>query len=130
MHTDPLTTRVVLHAKPPETRKHPQSARSAARNSNSPKRARRESEPWLLVMSPALSLSARQLIALHGRRMEIELWFCILKSHSYGQGFEDSIREGERIEVPLLLGAMTAFANWLVSMACECCSIDAWLAPF
>ncbi|MGB3748501.1 IS4 family transposase [Rhodanobacter sp. UC4437_H4] len=127
----PLTARVVLHAKPPKGRKHRNRQGVPARNANSRKNAQRESEPWLLVASPSLALSARQLIALYGRRMQIELSFRDLKSHRYGQGFEDSLtRKGARIEVLLLLSAMAAFASWLVGMACESCGIDAWLAPF
>ncbi|HEY0198705.1 MAG TPA: IS4 family transposase [Rhodanobacter sp.] len=134
MHTvraEPLTARVVLHAKPPKGRKHRNRQGVPARNSNSRKNAQRESEPWLLVASPSLALSARQLMTLYGRRMQIELSFRDLKSHRYGQGFEDSLtRRGERIEVLLLLSTMAAFASWLVGMACEACGIDAWLAPF
>ena len=128
--SSPLTARVVLHAKPPKGRQHRNRQGVPARNSNSRKNAQRESEPWLLVASPSLALSARQLITLYGRRMQIEWSFRELKSHRYGQGFEDSLtRKGTRIEVLLLLSAMAAFASWLVGMACERCGIDAWLAP-
>jgi hypothetical protein len=126
-----LATRVVLRAKPPKGRKHRNRQGVPARNSNSRKNAQRESEPWLLVASPSLTLSARQLITLYGRRMQIELSFRDLKSHRYGQGFEDSLaRKGARIEVLLLLSAMAAFASWLVGMACAACGIDAGLTPF
>lgn len=129
--SNPLTARVVLHAKPPKGRKHHNRQGAPARNSNSRKNAQRESEPWLLVASPSLMLNARQLVTLYGRRMQIELSFRDLKSHRYGQGFEDSLtRKGARIEMLLLLSAMAAFATWLVGMACESCGIDAWLAPF
>src|SRR6185312_13089432 len=134
MHTvrdEPLTARVVLHAKPPKGRKHRNRQGVPARNSNSRQNAHRESEPWLLVASPSLRLNARQLITLYGRRMQIELSFRDLKSHRYGQGFEDSLtRKCARIEVLLLFSAMAAFASWLVGMACEAAGIDAWLAPF
>lgn len=129
--SNPLMARVVLHAKPAKGRKHHNREGVPARNSSSRKNAQRESEPWLLVASPSLTLSARQLITLYGRRMQIELSFRDLKSHRYGQGFEDSLtRKGTRIEVLLLLSAMAAFASWLVGMACEKCGIDTWLAPF
>ena len=131
VRSHPLTARVVLHAKPAKGRKHRNRQGVPARNSNSRKNAQRESEPWLLVASPSLALSARQLITLYGRRMQIELSFRDLKSHRYGQGFEDSLtRKGARIEVLLLLSAMAAFATWLVGMACESCGIDDWLMPF
>ena len=127
----PLTARVVLHAKPPKGRKHRTRQHQLARNSQSRKNALRESEPWLLVASPSLSITARQLVHIYERRMQIELSFRDLKSHRYGQGFEDSLtRKGERIEVLLLLSALATFASWLVGMACEASGLDAWLTPF
>ncbi len=63
--------------------------------------------------------------------MQIELSFRDLKSHRYGQGFEDSLtRKGARIEVRSLLSAMAAFATGLVGMACESGGIDDRLMPF
>lgn len=63
--------------------------------------------------------------------MQIELSFRDLKSHRYGQAFEDSLtRKGPRIEVLLLLSTLAAFATWLVGMACEASGIDQWLTPF
>ena len=127
----PLTARVVLHAKPPKGRKHRNQQGVPARNSNSRKHAQREREPWLLMASPNLSLSARQLVTLYARRMQIELSFRDLKSHRYGQAFEDSLtRKGERIEVLLLFSALAALATWLVGMTCEASGIDQWLTPF
>ena len=127
----PLNAHVVLHAKPPQGRKHRNRQGVPARNSNSRKNAQREREPWLLMASPSLTLSARQLVTLYARRMQIELSFRDLKSHRYGQAFEDSLtRKGPRIEVLLLLSALAAFATWLVGMACEARGIDQWLTPF
>ena len=129
--SQPLTAHVVLHAKPPKGRKHRNRQGVPARNSNSRKNAQREREPWLLIASPSLALSARQLVALYARRMQIELSFRDLKSHRYGQAFEDSLtRKGPRIEVLLLLSALAAFATWLVGMACQASGIDQWLTPF
>jgi hypothetical protein len=127
----PLSAHVVLHAKPPQGRKHRSRQGVPARNSNSRKNAQREREPWLLMASPSLTLNARQLVTLYARRMQIELSFRDLKSHRYGQAFEDSLtRKGPRIEVLLLLSALAAFATWLVGMACEATGIDQWLMPF
>jgi hypothetical protein len=127
----PLTARVVLHAKPPQGRKHLNLEGLPARNAYSRQHAQREREPWLLMASPTLTLSARQLVALYARRMQIELSFRDLKSHRYGQAFEDSLtRKGARIEVLLLLSTLATFAAWLVGMACEARGIDHWLTPF
>jgi hypothetical protein len=127
----PLTAHVVLHAKPARGRKHRTRQGLPARGSYSRNHAKREREPWLLMASPSLRLSARQLVALYARRMQIELSFRDLKSHRYGQAFEDSLtRKGPRIAVLLLLSALASFATWLVGMACEATGIDQWLAPF
>lgn len=127
----PITARIVLHDKPPKGRKDCNRCGAPARSSNSRKNAQREREPWLLMASPSLTLSAQQLVRLYARRMQIELSFRDLKSHRYGQGFEDSLtRKGARIEVLLLLNTLAAFATWLVGMACEASGIDQWLTPF
>ncbi len=129
--SSPITAHIVLHAKPPKGRKDRNRRGVPARNSNSRKSAQREREPWLLMASPGLALSARQLVSLYARRMQIELSFRDLKSHRYGQGFEDSLtRQGARIEVLLLLNTLAAFATWLVGMTCEASGIDQWLTPF
>lgn len=124
--------RVIVHGKLPKGRKHRTRYGQPARNKHSRQNARREREPWVLVASPELNdLSARQLVALYARRMQIELSFRDLKSHRYGQGFEDSLtRKGPRIEVLLLINAMAAFASWLIGLACEAAGIDRWLSPF
>lgn len=102
-----------------------------ARNSYSRKAAAREREPWLIIASPGLSgPSARQLVNVYGRRMQIELSFRDLKSHRYGQGFEDSLtRSGTRLQVLLLVGTLAPFASWLAGLACEASNMDRWLWP-
>ena len=128
----PWRCRVAIHAKPPKGRKQRNRQGVPSRTKKSQQNAAREREPWLLVASPALMhLSARQIVALYARRMQIELSFRDVKSHRYGYAFEDSLtRKGKRIEVLLLLHTMAAFASWLVGMACETAGVDQWLAPF
>lgn len=129
--SDAFTARVVLHGKPPKGRKDRTSYGVPARNSNSRKNAKREREPWILMASPELKLTPRQVVTIYTHRMQIELSFRDLKSHRYGQGFEDSLtRKGERIEVLLLLSTLAAFATWLVGMACEASGLDTWLTPY
>lgn len=134
MHTvrsEPYPCRMVIHAKPAKGRKHRNRQGIPARNANSRTMAQRESEPWLLIASPALTLNARQLVTLYARRMQIESSFRDLKSHRYGHAFEDSLtRKGNRIDVLLLISAMTAFATWLVGMTCEATGLGHWLAPY
>ncbi len=62
--------------------------------------------------------------------MQIEPSFRDLKSHRYGQGFEDSLtRSRPRIEILLLVNALAAFASWLAGLACEASGIAHWLWP-
>lgn len=74
--------------------------------------------------------NARQITTLYARRMQIEASFRDLKSHRYGQGFEDSLtRSGRSLEILLLVNALAAFASWLAGMACEATSVAHWLSP-
>jgi hypothetical protein len=130
VHNAPLACHMVLHAQRSKGRKELNHQGKPVRSKYSRQHARREAEPWLLMASPELSLTARQIVKVYSRRMQIELAFRDLKSHRYGQGFEDSLtRKEKRIEVLLLLSAMAAFASWIVGIACESTGIDRWLAP-
>jgi len=127
----PWACRVVLCRKSAKGRKRLTRVGKIARSKVSLQAAARAREPWLIVASPALmGLSARHLVTLYGRRMQIELSFRDLKSHRYGQGFEDSLtRSGKRIEILLLVNALAAFASWLAGLACQATGVDQWLSP-
>lgn len=63
--------------------------------------------------------------------MQIELSFRDLKSHHYGQGFEDTqTRKAQRLQTLLLIHALANFAAWLVGSACEQAGIGSWLTPY
>lgn len=126
----PWPCRVVLHRKKAKGRKHRNLKGQAVRSKQSRKSAARQREPWLLVASPSLKLNARQIVSLYGRRMQIELSFRDLKSHRYGNGFEDSLtRSAKRIEILLLVHTMATFASWLAGLACCATGMDYWLSP-
>lgn len=95
------------------------------------KAARSHREPWLLACSFGLkNLTANQIMKCYRRRMEIEESFRDLKSHKYGQGFEDSqSRSALRIEMLLLIHALTTFAAWLVGCAIITEKLDRFIAP-
>lgn len=123
--------RLVVHGKPAKGRKHRTRFGKAARSSQSRKNADREREPWLLVASPDLDLDPRQLVALDARRMAIEASFRDLKSHRFGQCFEDSLtRKGPRIAILLLISAMAMFATWLTGRAALREGLEDHLSPF
>lgn len=130
VQSHPWTCRVVLHRKRAKGRKDLNLKGAPRRGKQSRKSAAGQREPWLLVASPGLGLSARQIVRLYARRMQIELSFRDLKSHRYGNAFEDSLtRSGTRIGILLLVHALANFASWLAGMACRATGLDAWLAP-
>lgn len=71
----PLTARGVRHAKPSQGRQHENQQAVPARTASSGQHARRDRNPWLLLALPNLKLSARQLVALYARRIQIERSF-------------------------------------------------------
>lgn len=116
----PLRACLFLHRKASKHRHQLTQDGQQARNKRSLASARREREPWLLACSPDLHLTARQAVSLYARRMQIELSFRDLKSHRYGQAFEDSLtRQPKRIEILLLLHALAVFAAWLTGLMAE-----------
>lgn len=120
VRSHPIQARLIVHKRSPRGRHHTTCKGRPAQSKASRQIARREAEPWLLAASPSLDLSATRLVSLYRRRMQIELGFRDLKSHRYGQAFEDSLtRKHERIEVLLMLHALAVFAAWLAGMAAE-----------
>ncbi|WP_170874356.1 transposase, partial [Xanthomonas graminis] len=101
----PIQARLVLHADRPRGRRHTTLKGERRRGKQSRQHAQREAEPWLLMACKQMAyVNAGQVVAIYRRRMQIELGFRDLKSHRYGQAFEDSLsRKRERIETLLLL---------------------------
>lgn len=129
----PLACRLVLYAKRRRGRQkaNRRMPEKKSRSSESLKAAAREREPWLIVAAPGLrNASARQLVDLYARRMQIELAFRDLKSHRYGHAMEDSLtRQGKRLQILLLISTLASFVSWLAGMACEASGIAHWLWP-
>ena len=127
----PLECCLAVYRKCAKGRKHLTRHGTVARSKLSRQCAAREREPWLIVASPGLEhLSARQLVTLYSRRMQIETSFRDLKSHRYGHAFEDSLtRKGHRLAMLLLVNALATFVIWLAGLACEATGVDQWLYP-
>lgn len=111
-----IVCRLVLYFKAPRGRIDATLAGQRARNKYSRKIAKRESDPWLLAVSPALNLTPNQVVAIYARRMQIEQSFRDLKSHRYGVGFEDSMtRTRDRLATLLLILALASFVAWMTA---------------
>jgi hypothetical protein len=83
------------------------------------KAKRREAEPWVLVVSPALSaLHAKQIVSIYTKRMQIEQSFRDLKSERYGCAFRHSLtRNPQRIAILLLLHMLATLVVWLATLS-------------
>ena len=121
-----VACRLVLHCKRPRGRADLTLKGQRVRSKHSRTIAKRESDPWLLAVSPTLDLTPAQVTGIYARRMQIEQSFRDLKSHRYGVGFEDSLtRTGRRLATLLLIHALVCFVAWI---ATKVVSRDAWRA--
>jgi hypothetical protein len=91
------------------------------RSAHSNKHAAREREPWLIASSCDLAeYSAKQIIAIYAKRMQIEEGFRDLKSTRYGLGFSaNRSQDAKRLEILLLLGALALFLLWLIGASAQ-----------
>jgi hypothetical protein len=78
-------------------------------------------EPWLLAHSAQLrSLRAEEIVALYGRRMQIEENFRDGKSIPLGLGLQLSqSRSAPRLHALLLIGTLAAFLLWHIGQLAE-----------
>jgi len=78
-------------------------------------------EGWLLVSSLSdEKIKAMQVVALYGKRMQIEEGFRDLKSSQYGLSFENAYsKQPGRIEILLLIGMLVSWVAWLTGWCAE-----------
>lgn len=78
-------------------------------------------EPWLLAHSLQLrTFRADEIVALYGRRMQIEENFRDSKSIPLGMGLEVSqSRSASRLQALLLIGTLAAFLLWHIGQLAE-----------
>jgi Transposase DDE domain len=116
---DPWHADLVLYKKPSAGRVRLNRHGTRSRSHTSLKSERRERAPWLLVASCALSsLSARQIVSIYRKRMQIEQSFRDLKCDRFGCAFYYSLtRKPERIAMLLLIHALATFVAWLAALS-------------
>ncbi len=103
---------------PPKGRKHRRVTGSIARNKLSRQNARREQEPWLLASNlPQPQWTARQIVGIYRKRMQIEEGFRDVKSLRFGFAFDlHRTRCPRRIEILLLIAALACYALYLAGL--------------
>lgn len=104
-------------------------ARSADRRDL--KAAQSTREPHLLACSSSLkAYTAAMIERMYRRRMQIEESFRDLKSHHYGQGFEDTqTRSPERLHMLLLIHALAQWVQWVIGLVVITRGLDHFLRP-
>jgi hypothetical protein len=114
----PIACRLVLIRKKPRGRHHTTLHGVRRTGSQSSKQARASKEPWLLAVSPRLTMSADAVVAVYGGRMQIEQTFRDIKNPRWGLGLSDSqTRQPGRLANLLLMGALACYALWLIALA-------------
>lgn len=116
---DPWVADMVLYKKPRRGRVRLNRHGARSRSHTSLKAEKREREPWLLVASCGLRhMSARQIVKLYSKRMQIEQSFRDLKCERFGCAFYYSLtRKPNRIATLLLIHALATFVAWLAALS-------------
>ena len=88
-------------------------------NARHNKMAKRGREPWLIVTSTSLNhLTAKQVISIYAKRMQIEEGFRDIKCERYGLGLSTSLtKTAKRLETLLLIGALALLIIWMTGVA-------------
>lgn len=78
-------------------------------------------EPWLLATSLSGSeFTAKQIVNIYAKRMQIEKSFRDLKCVQYGCAFDQSLtRSCARLSILLLIHALTSFVAWLTGLTLD-----------
>lgn len=112
---------VVLHVvkKPKRGRVEKSKCGQPTHNARSNKIAQREREPWLIATSPSLEhLTAKHVMSIYRKRMQIEEAFRDIKCERYGLGLSSSLTtHAKRLEILLLLGALALLVLWMAGVA-------------
>ena len=82
-------------------------------------RIERKRDPWTLVTSLGLvHLTAKQIVKIYSKRMQIEESFRDLKCARYGCAFDYSLtRHPDRLMILVLIHALATFVAWLMAMS-------------
>ena len=118
--SNPVQCHFVLAKKKAKGRKCFNKTGSISRNNVSKKASRSAKEPWLIGTSLKVSNNkdAKRIIKIYEKRMQIEEEFRDTKSHRFGFGLRYSLSAiGKRLEVLLLIGTLTTFVCWLISLS-------------
>ena len=126
VRSHPLNGELVTFYRSAKGRKQLTAQHHPSKSSASRKHAKREKEPWLLVVSPSLkAFSAVRVVDYYRCRMQIEEGLRDTKSMHYGLDFTSGSRiEAERRANLLLIAALIIFALWLTGICLKGTDIE------
>ena len=126
VRSHPLNGERVTFYRPAKGRIQLTAQHHPSKSSASRKHAKREKEPWLLVVSPSLkAFSAVRVVDYYRSRMQIEEGLRDTKSTHYGLDFTSESRiEAERRANLLLIAALIIFALWLTGICLKGTDIE------
>jgi len=93
--------------------------------------ARANTEPWLLIVSPALDdLSAQDIVRLYAQRMQIEESFRDLKNERFGHALcHSQTRQPQRLLMLILLDTLASYAAFWLGILARQQAADRRLLP-
>jgi hypothetical protein len=107
VRSHPLDGELVTFYQPAKGRKHLTAQHRPSKSSASRKHAKREKEPWLLVVSPSLkAFCAARVVDYYRSRMQIEIYQpCCLHKSVYKKlmNFIDGLMYPNALSAPLLV---------------------------
>jgi hypothetical protein len=118
-HKRPYACHLYLYKKTSQGRKGSRSVAHSKRHSSTACFKKQQKDPWLIAtnLDPA-DFSPKQMMALYGKRMQIEEGFRDLKSHQYGFGLSVSrSKQIERLNILLLIAALATLCLWWIGLA-------------
>lgn len=119
VRSNPVACRLVLVKRASKGRHRKTLAGKSCRSRSSLKSAASQIEPWLLAVAPNLSeLTASEVVALYGGRMQIEQTFRDLKNPRWGLALSHTqTRCPKRLAVLLIIAALVIYALWIIGLA-------------
>jgi len=117
----PYSCHLYLYKKRKQYRKAKRSVMHIAKHSNSDVFEMQQKEPWLLAtnLSPE-EYSAKKIVQLYGKRMQIEEAFRDLKSDKFGFGITLSRSKNvERLNILLLIAAIATVCLWWIGVLAQ-----------
>lgn len=120
-HKDVLRCHLVLYRKPKCGRIHTTHRGKRSESIRSKRAEKAAKEPWLLATSVCGDeFTAKQIVNIYAKRMQIEKSFRDLKCVQYGCAFDHSLtRSCERLGILLLIHALATFVAWLTGLTLD-----------